>query len=247
VNRTVWLVFLWGVAFAGSAFGQDLGTVILQKNSYAYLEGPEAGNRFLVKKGQVLAVVASDTFQGDLWLRVKDPSQTTRITGEGWTPMLPQEIQEKGDQPVMVFEAPVEDRKKLSAARWMPAAHLRPQAETRSSEVYPLITWQKVSYRTRVPSEGWIRGNTGIYRPAMAPAHLEKTQKEMNSAGIPKTDQIRLLSGVVQPGDDPQRVRWALGEPTGMENDASSSLRAVWTYPGVMLEFENNLLKTIRR
>lgn len=241
---TLALALLFG---ATPLAAQDTGAFFTLVNTYAYPDGPRAGERVLLRARRAFTVVDLTTDAEDvIWYRVVHGERTVRIEGTGWVAQAPHELTQMADEPVLVFPGIPQHGQAPEPALEVPAADLKLANETEASATLPEIIWQKVTYRTTRPARLWVRDPTGIYRPFRSAGALSDVHAEMVARNVEAERVRRLLSGVVRVGDAEQDVRWARGEPTQREESTTEGLQImVWHYPGMRIRFENEVVKQI--
>jgi hypothetical protein len=181
-----------------------------------------------------------------LWYQVLGAERTEKVEGAGWTPLTAQELQARGAEGVPVYSRPLNSSFRAFQSLTVPAADLEPSRETQRNDDLPQIEWQKVRYSTRLPQKLWVRAAAGIYRVGKSPAFLTQAYADMATRSVAKELLARLLSGVVRPGDSPQEVRWALGEPLRTGEEAAGAVKlTLWDYPEAQVRFENAVVKQV--
>ncbi|MDH4224356.1 MAG: hypothetical protein OEW12_01760 [Deltaproteobacteria bacterium] len=242
----LWLM-LGGVS--QTLYGQQLGGFLTHVNTYAYTNGPENGGRYLLASGNGFAVVDSTSApDGTLWYQVIHPSRTQILNESGWITYTPAEITaKKKDETLPVFSEIVKSSDNPVEARQIPAKDIRLKTETEPSGVFSGVVWRRVAYSTKVSRLVWVKGTAGVYRPGRQPSILFIALKEMAEKKLDSTLRTRLLNGVVKPGDSPREVRWALGDPSGVQGTKEGETQLiVWQYPDIEIQFENNILKSAK-
>jgi len=236
-----------GLALPFHGMASEIGAFFTQVNTYGYVEGPEQGKRFLVRARQAVTVLDVTTdFQNRRWLKISFPKISTRLSGEGWTPLAPHEILNNATQMVEVYEKHMEERDNTLAFVQVRASDLKLLNITHPSTKYPNIVWQKVSYAAKAPVNLWVRDGAGIYRSGKTVAYLSRVYADMVSRNIQKDKQTRLLSGVVRVGDSQAEVEWALGKPLRVrEESTGSAKKIIWQYAATTVRFDNLLVEKI--
>lgn len=232
---------------AGPLAAEEIGAFFTRVNAYIYAQGPNAGKRFLIRPRQAYTVtdVAMDNSER-LWLQIVYLKQSRTFSGEGWTPLAPHEIMGAGPKPMEIFSTTLENPATGINSLRVPATDLKLLNVTQRSTRFPEITWQKVAYETKKPLRPWVRATTGIFRPGKTREFVSQVYAEMVSRALNKEKLKRLLSGVVRVGDTVLEVRWALGKPLRVVEEAiANAERTVWHYPTLAVRFENQLVEQI--
>ena len=245
--RVTALIISMSCAAAGVSWGQDADAFFTLVNTYAFTDGPRKGDRVLLKARQPFSVVDQSLDRDDVvWYQVVHPKRTNKIKGTGWVALDPHELNEKRDDPVLVFPVVLEQNDSPVQALELPASHLKLANVTQASETFPGVTWQKIDYESVVPALYWVRSPTGIYRPFKNKQFVSESYAEMVTRGVPPDRLRRLLSGVVRVGDRPMEVQWALGLPAQQEKSTAEELQImIWHYPGAQVRFENEVVKQV--
>jgi hypothetical protein len=247
IRRLLLCLLLVAPAGVSGARAQEIGAYFTLVNTYIYAGGPQKGARTLVRPRLAFPVV-NVTLDGEerLWYQIVYPEKEEKTNGVGWTAKAPHELLAVDRQGAIVFSRiPEGSTAGLSLLR-VPVSSLELLNETQPSQVYAQVDWQKVRYELREPLRAWARGTAGIYRVGRSAAAMAQVYGEMVSQNVEKNELIRLLSGVIRIGDTPQQVQWALGEPLRNQNEAvGETKRTTWQYPGLVVHFENDLVKQI--
>lgn len=225
----------------------EIGAFFTQYNTYLYFDGPQQGKRILVKPRQVLAVEDFTLAPDDrLWYLAVLPGHLTRQEGEGWVPLAPHELLEKGSAPVEVFLKLPREADEPVATRQVPAADIKLLSVSRPGKLFPQVEWNKVRFSTQAPARAWVRDAVGIFRPGVTETFLSRVYADMVARNVEAERLQRLMLGVVHRGDAPRDVRWALGEPLRVQEDRTGqTTRVTWQFPAVVVQFENDVVKQI--
>lgn len=225
----------------------EIGVFFTKVNAYIYPDGPGTGKRILVRPREAFTVVNLTTdVEERPWLRIIYPKVGKNISGEGWSPLAPHEIMSSGTGEVQIFPHTLENPAMPVAAVKVPATSLELLNVTQASTRFPEVLWQKVRYQAKIPIRPWIRASTGIYRPGKNENFINRVYTEMVSRNVKKEKQLRLLSGVVRVGDSTQEVKWAMGAPVRIEEEAIADVKSsTWHYPSLTVHFENQVVEQI--
>jgi hypothetical protein len=227
------------------ARGGEMGAFVTLVNTYAYPKGPRTGERVLIRSRVAMPVLNQMLDEGErLWYEVLLADRAERQKGTGWTPLTAQELLARGAEAVLVYSRPLDANLRPFQTLAVPANDLELVQETRRSADFPQVEWQKVRYASRLPLTAWLRASTGIYRVGRTPAFLTQSYAEMATRQVPKQTLMRLLAGVVRPGDSVQEVRWALGDPPRSTEEGPGK-RTVWEYPEAKIHFEHAVVKQV--
>jgi hypothetical protein len=181
-----------------------------------------------------------------LWLYIVYPKRSQKLSGTGWTPLTPGELVSSGERQVDIFAETPGGKSIAPVVARVPARDVKLLNETKISTRFPQVSWQKVSYASKIPLRAWVQGAAGIFRPGKSSVFLRKTYVEMVSRNLKKKKLERLLAGVVRVGDSPWDVERALGAPLRMQKDQASGGRKVtWQYPALSVRFENDVVNQI--
>jgi hypothetical protein len=227
--------------------GEALGAFFTQVNTDIYSDGPNAGPRVLVRPRETFAVIdVTTTAEGTVWYRIEFPARDTKLEGVGWVFEAPHEILERQGGTVTVFTEIPRSRNTIGETVNVPTQAIKQLNLTEPSARFPEITWYKVQYSAKTPLTPWIRAATGIYRPGVSAEFITRVYANMVARNIQVAKVKRLLSGVIQVGDDKRDVEWGLGDPLHVREEIIGETRRVyWQYAMVVVQFENDVVKQL--
>ncbi len=226
---------------------EGIGAYFTLVNTYLYADGPQAGRRILARPRMAFrAVDVTIDNRERIWYRVILPARTRKVSGLGWTPNAPHELVASNENPVLVFSRIPRNGNSAFQSLRVPPAGIELLNETRSDSPFDQVVWQKVRYRLERPLRLWAREGAGIYRAGRTPQYFTRVYGELVTRGIPKDEQVRVLSGLIRIGDTIRTVRWALGDPLReQEQTAGDARRTIWQFREFRVVFENDVVKQI--
>ena len=232
---------------SAQARDNDIGAYFSLVNTYLYTQGPQSGKRYLIRPRNAFRVIDLDSDnQERLWFLVIYPQQSRKVSGVGWTPKPPHELVFTKGEPVRIYSRIPSDGQSDFSALVVPPTGVELLNESQTAPIFQQVVWQKVRYRFEMPVRAWAREGAGIFRPGKTNVFMTRVYGEMVTRGVPKAEQVRLLSGVVRIGDGVQNVRWALGEPLrSQEETVGDAKRTIWQYRELKVEFENEVVKQL--
>lgn len=234
-------------AWAQSGDPAGIGAYFSTVNLYIYPDGPEEGRRTLVRPNNAFNVVDFTTDSEDrLWYRIIYPQGSETVEGEGWTVAEPHELISGRGASVQVFTRIPGQANGPFETYNLPAIGLELLQETRPSERFPEVTWQKVRYSMERPLRAWAAAAAGIYRPGRRAGFMRASHQAMTEHEVPEEKRMRLLAGVVRIGDTPLEVEWSLGQPLRTQEEViEETRRTTWHYAEMRIQFENAVVKQI--
>ena len=231
-------------SFFSSLVYAEFGSFFILKSVYLFKDSGLKTGKILTRRQKAYDVVQMKFGSNkNLLFQITVPEKMNLVNGSGYVIETEAELEKSDKRNIKVyFKLP-----KLQTGQnefvLVPKDQLLFTGRQEKSESYPFLSWREVNYKTDLPTNLWVEGWAGIYRPDKDADWLNEVSQQLTLERFSKQLNEKILFGIIEVGFNNIQVSLALGRPEKI-NETDEKDTVEWIYPNRKIVLKEN--KVIR-
>ena len=231
-------------SFISSLVYAEFGSFFILKSVYLFKDSALKTGKTLTRRQKAYDVVQMKFgSKKNLLFQITVPETTKIVNGSGYVIETEAELEKSDKLNIKVYSKLPKLQTGQNEFVSVPKDQLLFTGHQEKSESYPFLVWREVNYKTDLPTNLWVEGWAGIYRPDKNAEWLNDVDQQLALESYSKQLKEKILFGIIEVGFSSKLVSLALGRPDNI-NETDEKDTVEWIYPNRKIIIKQN--KVIR-